>query len=78
MWGLGLAPLTPLFELDLALHKLLILAAPVVYALALRADELYELFLRHGAQNTSYCTLNQESGTIPLCLALFSSFFSLP
>lgn len=60
MSGLLFAPFAPLFELDLTLYKLAVLAAPVVYALALRAGELYELFLRHGYDTTTDCAINQE------------------
>jgi len=37
-----------LLELYLALHKLLVLARPVIDILALTAREFYQLFLSHG------------------------------
>jgi hypothetical protein len=39
------APFAVLFELYLALHELLVLGGPIVYALALVAGELYEAVL---------------------------------
>ena len=47
MLGVFLAPAAVLFELDLAGHKLFVLAAPVVYALASTAGEFYEFILGH-------------------------------
>ena len=44
---LGLAPLAILLELDLAGDELLVLAAPVVYALAGSAGEFDEFILGH-------------------------------
>ena len=44
---LRLAPLAVLLELDLASDKFLVLAAPVVYALAGSAGEFYEFILGH-------------------------------
>ena len=43
--GLHTVPLTVLFELDFALHKLLVFGAPVVNALALGALQFYESIL---------------------------------
>ncbi len=45
--GLLFAPLTIFLELDLASDKLLVLAAPIVDALAGSAGEFYEFILRH-------------------------------
>ena len=45
MHGLSPAPLAPLFELYFTLNKLLILAGPIVDALALGAGEFYESIL---------------------------------
>jgi len=45
--GLCLAPLAVLFELDLALDELLVLAGPIVDASAFTAREFYELILGH-------------------------------
>ena len=45
MHGLFSAPLTILFDLDLALYQLFIFAAPVVNALAFRAGQSYEKIL---------------------------------
>lgn len=44
---LGLAPFAVLLELDLSCDELLVLAAPVVYALAASACELDEFVLGH-------------------------------
>jgi hypothetical protein len=45
MFRVRLTPFAVLFELDLALHKLSVLARPVVDAVALRAREFDELIL---------------------------------
>ena len=45
MLCVGLAPLAIFFEVDLALDFLLVLAGPVVGALALLAREFYESLL---------------------------------
>ena len=45
MQRLFLAPLTPLFELNLALNLLLILAGPVIYAFTLATGEFYKSIL---------------------------------
>ena len=44
---LGAAPIAILFELNLALHQLLIFGGPVISALALATRELNQPFLRH-------------------------------
>jgi hypothetical protein len=43
--GRSPAPLAVLFEFDLADHQLLVLAGPIVDALALRALQLYKAIL---------------------------------
>ncbi len=43
--GLSPAPFAPLFKLYFALHELLVLGGPIVYALALGAGQLYESIL---------------------------------
>lgn len=53
---LHLAPFAELFEVNLPLHQLAILARPVVDALALAAGKFDELFLCH---NAAYYTLKQ-------------------
>ncbi|TSC68505.1 MAG: hypothetical protein G01um101456_618 [Parcubacteria group bacterium Gr01-1014_56] len=47
MHGLSPAPFAVLFELNFANHQLLVLAGPVVDALALRALEFDQSVLRH-------------------------------
>ncbi len=53
--GLLFTPLTVLFELNFASDKLLVLAAPVVDALAGTAGEFYEFILGHMPQYNSMC-----------------------
>ena len=45
MRGLSAAPVTILFDFDLTLNSLLILARPIINALAFGAGELYEINL---------------------------------
>ena len=51
MLSLRLAPFAILLEVDLALHKLSILAGPVIDTTALGAAQLDELILRHNEGN---------------------------
>lgn len=41
------APFAILFDFNLALHKLLVLARPIVNAIACLARQFYQLILRH-------------------------------
>ena len=41
VYGLQSVPLTELFKFNFALHELLVLGGPVVYALTFRAGKLY-------------------------------------
>lgn len=65
MDSLLLAPLAPLGELDLALDLLLVLAAPIVDALALAAGELDESILRHSEEDYSGIRAKGQSGYQP-------------
>ena len=47
VFGLLFAPLTVLFELNFSSDKLLVLATPIVDALACTTGEFYEFILRH-------------------------------
>lgn len=47
MHGLRTAPFAVLFELNFALHQLLVLGRPIVNALAFVAGQFYESILRH-------------------------------
>lgn len=79
MHGLSPAPLAPLFELDLALHQLLVLGGPIVDALAFIAGELYQTVLRHNAKHYTPAEASaqlhwQEPPFIPESAQIFATY----
>ena len=68
-----LAPLTPLGELYFSLYLLLVLAAPIVDALALAAGELDESILRHSEEDYSGNTLSGQSRSYGITVTISGS-----
>ena len=81
MYGLKLAPLAPLLELDLALNEFFVLGRPVVDAFALGTGQFDESVLGHIISLNTRCTIAYNGflcnchrllkGTVPMLRTAF-------